>query len=294
MTATLLGFLDDAAYAQFSFEPSGELRLIVAITRDRFVRTYDDGSFLYACRIAGPAGFEARATGGCRVAEDHTDLARLIPSHDRRSGRRDLREPAFSWLKLEHPGNKALVNVAYAYFTSLPTITTDAELQSIAMATDGEVSLIRTNGATPADVVNIKVYRENTFNRRHSIAVRVPAHAVAPQHIWRHDPYEQATYYEVSKPAIFRIGLEPSTVLPFDGQAIDISQASMKRFDYVILGYADTLDGLLAPYDEEETKQIFKVERCEDLFAFWRDHANSDQFSQKTLEMQKFGNKPVR
>ncbi|MGL4295267.1 MAG: hypothetical protein ACRCTG_06085 [Aestuariivirga sp.] len=293
-TATLLGFLDDAAYAQFSFEPSGELRLIVAITRDRFVRAYDDGSFLYACRIAGPAGFEARATGGCRVAEDHTIWLDLFHHTTDEAGAAICASRHFRGSSWNIQGNKALVNVAYAYFTSLPTITTDAELQSIAMATDGEVSLIRTNGATPADVVNIKVYRENTFNRRHSIAVRVPAHAVAPQHIWRHDPYEQATYYEVSKPAIFRIGLEPSTVLPFDGQAIDISQASMKRFDYVILGYADTLDGLLAPYDEEETKQIFKVERCEDLFAFWRDHANSDQFSQKTLEMQKFGNKPVR
>lgn len=293
-TATLLSFLDEAAYAQFSYEPSEGLRLTVAITRDRYVRTYDDGSFLYACRIAGPVGFEAQATGGCVVTEDHTIWLDLF-HHTSDDAAAAIRASHYfrgsSW---NIQGNKMLSNVAYAYFTSLPQITTDAELQSIAMASDGVVCLIPTNGTAPADVVKIKVYRESTGNRRHAIPVRVPAHAVAPQHIWRHDPHGQPTYYEVSKPAIFRIGLEPGSVLPYDGQAVDIGHARIKRFDYVILGFAHTVEGLVAPYDEEETKQIFKFERCEDLFAFWRDHANSDQFSQKVLEMQKFRHEAER
>lgn len=293
-TATLLGFLDEAAYAQFSYEPSERLRLTVAITRDSYVRTYEDGSLLYSCRVAGPVGFEAHATGDCSIAEDHTiwlDLFHHITDEAAAAIRASQHFCGSSW---NIQGNKTLVNVAYAYFTSLPQITTDADLQSIAMASDGVVGLIPTNGTASANVVKIKVYRESTYNRRHAIAVRVPAHAVAPQHIWRHNPHGEPTYYEVSKPAIFRIGLEPGTVLPFDGQAVDIGHATIKRFDYVILGFADTIDGLVAPYDEEETKQIFKVERCEDLFAFWRDHANSDQFSQKLLEMQKFRHEPER
>jgi hypothetical protein len=287
-TAPILSYLDEAAYAHFSYEPREHVPLTVATTRDRLVRTYDDGSFLYACRIVGPAGFETEASGGCEVSEDHTVWLDLF-HHTTDEAAGLIRDSGhFRGSSWNIQGSKKLVNVAYAYFTSLPRITTNADLQEIAMASEGIVGLLPTNGTAPGDIVRIQVYRESTTNRRHAIAIRVPAHAVAPQHIWRHDPRGQPTFYEVSKPAIFRVGLEPGTVLPFDNSVVDIAQAKIKRFDYVVLGYADTIEGLRAPYDEEETKAIFKIERCDDLFAFWRDHANTDQFNPKSIETQTF------
>ncbi|WP_180901479.1 hypothetical protein [Martelella soudanensis] len=45
----------------------------------------------------------------------------------------------------------------------------------------------------------------------------------------------------------------------------------MKRFDYLVVGDASSIDGLAAPYDEEETDQVVHVERLDaglDLFEF--------------------------
>jgi hypothetical protein len=40
-----------------------------------------------------------------------------------------------------------------------------------------------------------------------------------------------------------------------------------------------------------------KIERCEaegDLFAFWRQHANTDQYSGRKIELQRYSNEPSR
>lgn len=159
------------------------------------------------------------------------------------------------------------------------------------MASNGKLHLIPTNGFAPRDIVTIEVYRETTLNRRHTIRVRVPAEIIAPQHVWRHDAFDQATYYEISHPAIFRVGLEPNAVLPYKSNAIDLTVGTLKRFDYVVLGFATTREGLVAPYDEEDTRELFKIERCDvegDLFAFWLQHANSDQYRGRSVEQQIF------
>jgi hypothetical protein len=88
---------------------------------------------------------------------------------------------------------------------------------------------------------------------------------------------------------IFRIGIAPKTVLPLTQGTIDLSEATLKQFDYVLLGYATTKDGLLAPYDEENTRELFKVERCEDPFEFWKAHPNRELYTAKHVELQAFG-----
>ena len=62
-SACNLSFLDEGGYAQWNVEPVPGVKLLVAITRDRLVRSYPDGSFLYRCHIAGPARLKAHATG---------------------------------------------------------------------------------------------------------------------------------------------------------------------------------------------------------------------------------------
>ena len=58
----------------------------------------------------------------------------------------------------------------------------------------------------------------------------------------------------------------------------------------MVLGDADTEAGLIAPFDEEETKSLLHVEACtkQSLFDFWRSHANSDQVAGRAPELLAF------
>jgi hypothetical protein len=73
---------------------------------------------------------------------------------------------------------------------------------------------------------------------------------------------------------------------------LNVPEANMKRFEYMVLGDADTEDGLIAPFDEEETKSLLHIETCaeQSLFDFWRAHANSDQVAGRTPELLAFKN----
>ena len=64
-----------------------------------------------------------------------------------------------------------------------------------------------------------------------------------------------------------------------------------ESFDYIVVGDCSTLDGLAAPYDEENTPHVLKIERVNDgrsFVAFWFSNGNTDLFSGKTPEMQEF------
>jgi len=41
---------------------------------------------------------------------------------------------------------------------------------------------------------------------------------------------------------------------------MDVDSPHLKLFDYVVIGDATSLEGLKAPYDEENTSQIFKID----------------------------------
>src|SRR5438874_628811 len=83
-------------------------------------------------------------------------------------------------------------------FTDLDRIRTDTDLKGIAMASDGVLHLRTTNGATREDVISLKVYRQSTSDRQHTLRIQVPAQCVASQHVWRHDANDQPVYYEAA------------------------------------------------------------------------------------------------
>jgi hypothetical protein len=58
-----------------------------------------------------------------------------------------------------------------------------------------------------------------------------------------------------------------------------VTDADRKRIEYMVLGDADTEAGLIAPFDEQETKSLLHVEGCtqQTLFDFRLARANSDQ-----------------
>ena len=52
--------------------------------------------------------------------------------------------------------------------------------------------------------------------------------------------------------------MEPSTSVAISENCI--TPCSAKNFQYAIVGDATTVPGLAAPYDEEDTHDIFKIE----------------------------------
>lgn len=116
----------------------------------------------------------------------------------------------------------------------------------------------------------------------------MPCGLIAPAHLYLHPCVgTEPAYFEVVSPEVIRVGVVPSAMLHLSKSEVSVEAADLKRFDYVILGDAETLDGLAAPYNEEETRQITHLERLDaatDLFDFWLAHQNTDQISDRVIE----------
>lgn len=289
-TAPLLSYLPEGQCCQFSFELDDETRLLVRFTGDRLLSHQPDGSSVYRCRIEGPPSLELRADGECEL-DANGNIALWLFHHTEPATLEAIRASGhFRGSPWNIQGTaKKLVNIQYAYFTSLPRIASDRDLERIAMSSKGLIRLTRTNA--PKDVILLKVYRESTANRRASMRVLIPAHLLASQHVYYEAPHGGIVYYSVCHPEIFRVGLSPGHALTLSGDHVTPLATDIKRFDYVVLGDADTRTGLRAPYDEEQTSAIFKIERMEpgsDLFTLWRRHANTDRFSGYAVETATF------
>ncbi len=63
----------------------------------------------------------------------------------------------------------------------------------------------------------------------------------------------------------------------------------MKMFCYQVVGLATELDGLEAPFDEEDTKYLFKIEPLNsdmNILRFWFEHSNCNLYSSKNIDLQ--------
>lgn len=69
-------------------------------------------------------------------------------------------------------------------------------------------------------------------------------------------------YYEACHPDIYRVGLQPGRVAALADGQVTVPEAERKRFEYMVIGDADTEAGLNAPYDEEETESLLHIEAC--------------------------------
>ena len=239
----------------------------------------DDLSELYRCDIStehSPATLAVgstrrRAGGGFDIALfHHTTEESLARIHE--SGH--VRGSAWNF-----QGTRELVNVAYAYFTSMSQVTSEADLQNMAMASNGSIPLqLDTNtGGTP-DLV-LDVYRASTRDRTATLGLWIPAESISTPHVWKHEGH--SVYYEIAHPWIYRIGLRPSHHLDFAGSAATPGPGALRRFDYGVLGDCSTVAGLEAPYDEENTAETFRVQALEEtnLFDFWATNANTDLYA---------------
>lgn len=283
-------FGDGFSAAKISIEVSGDSLVHVFVTSGGLVASLDDSSKVYRCVISAPADFARSADGTCSL-ESSGDFRLDLFHHTTDEAAQAIQSSGhFRGSNWNIQGTRALKNVTYAYFTSLPRITTKQDLAKIAMSSTGYISLLRTNAASKKEAFRLKVYRESTLDRTSSVPISVPASLVASQHLYRHSRIGEAVYYEVCTPEIYRVGLQPGKVAPFMDGVLNVPDADRKLFEYMVLGDADTEAGLIAPYDEEETKSLLHIEACtrQTFFDFWHSHANSDQVAGRAPELLVF------
>lgn len=288
--APQLSFWDGYSAANIGIEFSGDASVNVGFTSGGFVASLSDSSQVYRCVISASADLARSADGTCSL-EPSGDFRLDLFHHTTDQAAQAIQASGhFRGSFWNMQGTRELKNVAYAYFTSLQRITSEQDLAKIAMASTGFIGLLKTNAASVKEAIRLKVYRQSTLDRTATVPVSVLASLVAPQHLYLHSAIGQAVYYEACNPDIYRVGLQPGKVAPFMDGVLSVPDADRKRFEYMVLGDADTEAGLIAPYDEEETKSLLYIAACtqQTLFDFWRSHANSDQVAGRTPELLAF------
>lgn len=262
--------------------------LRLTISNKWHVTNLQDHSNLFKCRITGPPNLMDYSTGKGKFING---VPYIYLYHHTLPGTRELilKSSNYHGSLWNYQGTKKLENICYAYFTSLDTLTKPADLKMIAMANNGEMHLVVD---VSLEVVPITVYRENTENRTATLKQLIDTSIILNNHIWMHTHDTNGTiYYEICSPFIYRVGLAPNSLLPFAGEQI-YRVSNTKTTSYIILGDATTKIGLLAPFDEEHTAHIFKIEPFHNIdsniLRFWFENGNKDLYGGKKIEQQKF------
>ncbi|MFG1975521.1 hypothetical protein ACGFJC_39840 [Nonomuraea fuscirosea] len=290
--APLLGFWEGRSGASVGVVTIGlrntAAEVQIEIRSDGHVVALSDRAHVYRGKLRSSEPLKRHKAGVARLRSDGGFDLRLY-HHTTMAAKIAIESSGEVWGSAwNFQGNKRLVNCSYAYFTSLPSIETEADLRRIAMASDGKLPLrlVQSPDHAPPDAV-LEVYRESTRNRDRTLWLWVPAEHVSPSHIFVHPrvPLE----YEFAQPFIYRVGLRPGGGYRFCGDSASPDQPDLKRFDYVILGDASSHDGLVAPYDEENTAHTFEIQDLgpETVHEFWLSHGNEQLFS-GDVEKQRF------
>ena len=261
-------------------------RVIIKLSSDGFVKSYMDGAQLYRCTFDAPKKFWQFAAGRCQF-DGSSEFTLDLFHHTDFAARAEIRSSAkllsSAW---NLRGNKKLVNVAYAYLSSLPEIKSESDLRRIAMASDGTINFQTTSNRVKEEVVELTVYREATRKRKATLKLGLPTSIIAPPHLLLHKPPDDDAYYEVIVPEIFRVGLKPGKFLNIKNDVLFANSDDLKSFSYVVMGSADESEGIKAPYDEEHTSMIMHLEQLTDdvnVFETWNSLKNSDQMSGRVI-----------
>ena len=268
-----------------------------------FVRDLADGSQLFRCEISGVQDLYEFATGDAEWNSDGVPYLRLFHHTTKETCPKILDSGVFRTGPYNIQGTtKRLKNVAYGYFTPLNEIRFSEDLKMIAMDIEGEIVLMRDGFAKPfllppdyqekykEHILVLSVYECSVAKREANLDVWIDASVLAPQHLYRHRGNGH-DYYEYPHLYIQRVGTLPDHLVHFDSNRRIHHQDGLKSFDYIVVGDCTTLEGLAAPYDEEDTTHTMKIERMPtgtNMLSFWFENANTDLFTGKNVEMQEF------
>lgn len=299
--ANLLIEESDKVNCCFHIDISVGNTLRIEFTSEDWVVNYKDNSSLFKCIIRGPINILEYRTGN-GYFDNNVPFLKLYHHTLPRFKELILRDNQLKTSNWNIQGTKKLTNINYFYLTCLEKIEKPSDLVQIAMATEGKIHLLIDNCDVPINVkpdeiwkykgsiLEIQVYRESTKNRTSTLCFSVDATILSPKHLWKHLPENQFAFYEVCMPFIYRIGAKPNTFLSFSNLII-CNQENLIQLEYQVIGLATKFKGLEAPYDEENTEYIFKIEKleeCTNILKFWFENTNTDLFTPKNIAIQEF------
>lgn len=289
----LIFFTDEDSICTIYVDISFGRILRIRFNSSDFIRRFDDKSELFQCKFLGPPDIREYSTGEAYLDENNTPFLKLF-HHTVKDAVEGIKTSGhFRLSKWNIRGNKELTNVGFVYFTSLDKIKFKEDLVEIAMISEGgkfALTLDQSPFGKP-DTIMLDIYRDSTANRRYTLFNWVNSSYLAPQPIYRHALPGQPVFYAIVEPYIHRVGVKPDQVLEHHDNKIDDCNDSVTRFDYLILGNAGTIAGLEAPFDEENTKEIFKIADIGDspnILDYWQENSNQDLFSDSSPELIEF------
>jgi hypothetical protein len=286
----------DADFCRFSMVVGNKIAVwVVFFERDK-IKTCFDGSVIYRCRFSKYDGEGSLPSDG-RWRSRNNEFQLRLYHHTNEAGFSGIHKSQSIWGSHRNiQGDKWLLNCAYGYFTTLPRILKETDLWEIAMSSSGLTGLIPTNAPYhPRYATLVQIPKQTAVQRSRTLTVWIDCEYLSPNHLWCHKPKDQADYYEVVLPKILRVGLCNGTDMRLEGNLIRVATEARRVFRYVIVGDADTHEGLAAPYQEEETKSIAAVENIgadDDVIAFWKRKANTNQFDGQEIELAKVSSHP--
>ena len=281
---------------RFTMQVGEKIDLQIAFFRRDLVKQCSDGSFIYKCafKVVGDKAMLV-PEGKWRVTGDRFDLR--LYHHTNVAGRDGIHSSNEIWSSSWNiQGNQRLENIGYGYFTSVPKIRWEGDLLQVAMSSQGRAHFITTNAPYyPQFAHPVAVPQRVAADLGEALCFWVDVETIAPSHVWLHRPWAQPAYYEVVLPKVFRVGVAPGSVLPFKENTLRVDPATAKSFQYVIVGDADTPDGLAAPYNEEHTLHTAKIDIIPggmEIIGRWWEKQNTQMFDDMDIEMARVERKP--
>ena len=268
--------------------------LRVGFFKSDHIITYSDGSVTYKCVFSKVDGEgDPQVDGRWRQPRGRAFQLKLF-HHTNEKGHEGITKSQEIWGSRRNiQGNLWLKNIAYGYFTNIPSIQTEADLRQIAMSCSGLTGLIPTNAPYhPRYATLVSIPQQEVVHRSRAMSFWIDADLIAPNHLWVHRPIGQSVYYEVVLPSVFRVGLQPDASLLIDRQVISVAEQDRKIFEYVIVGNADDNEGLQTPFHEEDmTEDSAVIERLagdDEIIGFWRRNANTNLVDARNIEQAEF------
>lgn len=265
------------------------------------LRNHPDCSQTYSCEISGPKELFDYTTEEAFFSTDNRPYIRLYHHTSTAAREAILRSKHFKTGSCNFQGTtRRLKNVGYVYFTPIDRLLDNTDLNAIAMSNKGEILLLKDGvnlpGRLTADwvkqnsqnILRYPVYTPDLSKKESTVGVWVDAATLAPMHLHRHEG-SNAAFYALALPFVQRIGTQPGGRVSFDNDMCVHYSPELRAFEYIVVGDCTTLDGLSAPYEEEDTKQIMKIECVPEgvcLLDFWFSEGNRDHFRHRHLEFQ--------
>ncbi|MCF8201489.1 MAG: SEC-C domain-containing protein [Crocinitomicaceae bacterium] len=299
-TAPLLFKLDETSIeCNFFIDIQNGITIKIHFLNHQLLQTYADKSQLFDCEILGPADIEEYACGEFKTIGNkiyfklyhHTSEG----GYNGITGSKNLRSS-----KWNYRGSKECINFHFAYFTHIPKVKFPNDLITVAMSADGNIDYMIDSFVLPKvmpsdyrkrhrnSIYTAKVYRSTTSDRNYTIEFLIPIECLDVKHIYLHHQVN-SVFYEMCFPYIHRIKLKANSILTFTDDYCIINDDAIVNSEYSIIGDARNKEGLAAPFEEDETKFIYKIEDCgkESILDFWFSHANKDLFTGKMVETLK-------